>query len=150
MTFNKPFAVGSLYLYSSPTSPSMPDLLFFSPLGIPLTGSVVPNATHTAFIFVETTEPDQLGSLADGTYIVSLLSGASGLSDTSGVPPDASNNPDTADYLYPAGTSVYTTTFTLTRSRPPAASPTVMWRCRCRHSRRGRACPRKCRCRWPR
>ncbi len=92
----------------------MPDLLFFSPLGIPLTGSVVPNATHTAFTFVETTEPDQLGSLADGTYIVSLLSGASGLSDTSGVPLDVSNNPDTTDYLYPLGTSVYTNTFTLT------------------------------------
>ncbi len=116
VTFNKPFAISSLHLYSSPTSPAMPDLLFFSPLGIPLTGSVVPNATHTAFTFVETTEPDQLGSLADGTYIVSLLSGASGLSDTSGVPLDVSNNPDTADYLYPLGTSVYTNTFTLTNA----------------------------------
>ncbi len=114
VTFNKAFSISSLHLYSSPTSPSMPDLLFFSPLGIPLTGSVVPNATHTAFTFVETTEPDQLGSLADGTYIVSLLSGASGLSDTSGVPLDVSNNPDTTDYLYPLGTSVYTNTFTLT------------------------------------
>ncbi len=114
VTFNKPFAISSLHLYSNPCSPAMPDLLFFSPLGIPLTGSVVPNATDTAFTFVETTEPDQLGSLADGTYIVSLLSGPGGLLDTNGVPLDVSNNPDTTDYLYPLGTSVYTTTFTLT------------------------------------
>jgi RHS repeat-associated protein len=122
VTFNKPFAISSLHLYSSPTSPSLPDLLFeaenFAGSGqFPLSGSLVPNATDTAFTFVESTQTELLGGLPDGTYVVSLLSGLNGLTDTSGVPLDASNNPDPADNLYPTSPTVtpaYTTTFTLT------------------------------------
>ncbi len=114
VTFNKPFALSSLHLYSGPSSPGLPDVLFFSDnFGEPLSGSLIPNASHTAFTFVETTLADQLGGLTDGTYVVSLLSGSNGLTDAAGVPLDASNNTDTVDNLYPTGTTAYTTTFTV-------------------------------------
>ncbi len=115
VTFNKPFSLGSLRLYSGVRGLlDMPDLLFYSDnFGESLSGSLIPNASHTAFTFVETTLADQLGGLTDGTYVVSLLSGSNGLTDAAGVPLDASNNTDTVDNLYPTGTTAYTTTFTV-------------------------------------
>jgi hypothetical protein len=115
VTFNKPFALGSLRLYNGAGHLlGPPDLLFYSDnFGESLTGSLVVDASHTAFTFVQTTLADQLGGLSDGTFVVSLLSGLNGLTDTAGVPLDASNNTDTVDNLYPTGTTAYTTTFTL-------------------------------------
>ncbi len=115
VTFNKPFALGSLRLYNGAGHlQGPPDLLFYSDnFGESLSGSLVVDPSHTSCTFVETTLADQLGGLTDGTYVVSLLSGPNGLTDTAGVPLDASNNTDTIDNQYPPGTTAYTTTFTL-------------------------------------
>ncbi len=127
VNFNEPFAVSSLHLYSDPTDPAdiMPGLLVYCgnlDQMLPLTGSLVPDlaapgaTSATSFTYVDTRTGEVFGGLPDGTYTVSILSGAGGLTDVDGAPLDASNSPDYPSYsssLYPAGTAAYTTTFTL-------------------------------------
>ena len=80
VNFNKPFDPGTLKLYG--TTINNPALLFYMTNNVAgatqLTGSVVPNATDTAFTFVETAFADQNGGLPNGVYDVSLLSSANG------------------------------------------------------------------------
>ena len=87
VTFDKPFDPTTLSLYSAPD-----DVLLVNGGGHVIRGSLVLNTASgsppdTSFTFVATS-----GVLAAGTYTVTLVSGASGIKDASGVELDGTDS----------------------------------------------------------